>query len=77
MSGVVDGERIILADSKDRQRQTPGLDMPDLLMEHRSRQRNPVRLENKERYYRQRDELGVENGDEWPTSQPLTSANAR
>jgi hypothetical protein len=60
MTGLVDGERIVLADSEDRGRQTPALDMPNVLMEHRNRQRNPVRLERKERYYRQRDELGVE-----------------
>jgi hypothetical protein len=64
MSGIVDGEYTILADSEDRKRQTLGLDMPDLLMEHRNRQRNPVRLENKERYYRQRDDLGVERDED-------------
>jgi hypothetical protein len=77
MSGIVDGERIYMADSENRARQTPGLDMPDLLMEHRNRQRNPVRLKNKERYYRQRDELGVEKEDAWPISQQPTSGNGQ
>ena len=82
MTGTVYGQngpapRIVLADSENRARQTPGLDMPDLLIEHRSRQRNPVRLERKERYYRQRDELGVEKEDPWPTSQQPTSENGQ
>jgi hypothetical protein len=77
MSGLVNGEYIILADSENRARQTLGLDMPDLLMEHRSRQRNPVRLERKERYYRQRDELGVEKEDVWPISQQPISGNGQ
>ena len=75
--GVVDGKRITLADSQDRARQTPGLDMPDLRMEHRNRQRNPERLERKDRYYAQRDALGVEQEDEWPTSQQPTSGNGQ
>ena len=79
MSAINDGERIILADSENRARQTPGLDMPDLRMEHRNRQRNPERLERKEQYYRQRDELGVEKEDAWPlpTSQQPTSGNGQ
>ena len=70
-------EYIVLADSENRQRQTLGLDMPDLTMEHRSRHRNPERLERKERYYKQRDELGVEKEDTWPISSQPISANVR
>jgi hypothetical protein len=77
MHGLLLDRRIVLADSKDRARQTPGLDMPDLLMEHRSRQRNPERLERKERYYKQRDALGVEEEDAWPISQQPTSGNGQ
>ena len=86
MSGTVRGQdmhghpwsqQLILADSADRARQTPGLDMPDLRMEHRNRQRNPDRLERKDRYYAQRDALGVEKEDSWPTSQQPTSANGQ
>lgn len=69
MTGVVDGERIVLADSEDRARQTPGLDMDDLRMEHRNAQRSQVRLANKDRYYQQRDEFGIEKEDGWLTSQ--------
>lgn len=75
--GTVNGERITLADSENRARQTPALDLPDLTMEHRNRQRNQERLDRKERYYRQRDELGVEKEDEWHTSPQLTSANGQ
>ena len=72
LSGLLDEERVIVADSEDRVRQVPGLDMPDLRLEHRNRQRNPERLERKERYYRQRDDLGVEKEDAWLTSpQPI------
>jgi len=65
MHGLVGGERIVLADSENRQCQTLGLDMPDLRMEHRNRQRNPERLERKDQYYRRRDELGVEKEGAW------------
>jgi len=77
MHGQLLDRRIVLADSENRARQTPGLDMPDLLMEHRSRQRNPVRLERKERYYQQRDTFGVETEEYWHTSQPQTSENGQ
>lgn len=61
ITGVVDGERLYLSDSLDRPRvQTAALDMSDLRLEHRNRQRNRVRVERKEWYYRQRDELGIE-----------------
>jgi len=75
MHGLIDGQRTVLADSENRQRQTPGLDMPDLLMEHRNQQRNSERLERKERYYRQRDELGVEKEDVWPSLNGSTTAD--
>jgi hypothetical protein len=77
LSGLVNGEHIILADSENRRRQTLGLDMPDLHMEHRNRQRNPVRLERKDRYYKQRDEFGAETEEYWLTSRQQTSGNGQ
>jgi hypothetical protein len=60
ISATVDGELLWLTDSEDRNRQAPALDMQDLRIEHRSQYRMQSRVERKEWYYRQRDELGIE-----------------
>jgi len=63
ISATVDGEVQWLSDSENRARQAPALDMPDLRIEHRSQYRLQSRNERKDRYYQQRDEIGIERED--------------
>jgi hypothetical protein len=60
ISAEVNGEHLWLSDAENPWRLAPALDMQDLRIEHRSQQRLQSRVERKEWYYRQRDELGVE-----------------
>lgn len=60
ISGFVDGERVYVSDLENPRHQIPALDMPDLMMEHRGHMRPKARRDDKEWYYRKREEFGIE-----------------
>ena len=60
ITGFVDGEQVVISDLERPRTQTPALDMPDLRMEHRGHMRPKARRDDKEWYYRKREEFGIE-----------------